>query len=91
MKKIFVFLTVAAGILLLASCNPQTYKQINYIQDVQKDTLMAMGVNQGIVIQPMDQLSIVVSSRTPELAVQFNLPIASYQAGSEVVSFTIVR
>ena len=86
MKKIFVFLTVAAGILLLASCNPKTYKQINYIQDVERDTTMAMGINQGVVIQPMDQLSIVVSSRTPELAVQFNLPIASFQAGSEVVS-----
>jgi polysaccharide export outer membrane protein len=38
--------------------------------------------NLGIVIQPKDMLSIVVSSKTPELAVPFNLPLASYQAGS---------
>ena len=86
MKKIIGMICAAAALLLVASCNPQTYKQINYIQDVQKDTLMAMGINRGIVIQPQDQLSIVVSSRTPELAIQFNLPITSYQAGSEIVS-----
>ena len=86
MKKLIGMISGAAALLLAASCNPQTYKQINYIQDVQKDTLMAMGINQGIVIQPQDQLSIVVSSRTPELALQFNLPITSYQAGSEIVS-----
>ena len=86
MKKLNGILCAAAAVLLMASCNPKTYKQINYIQDVERDTTMTMGVNQGIVIQPQDQLSIVVSSRTPELALQFNLPIASYQAGSEVVS-----
>lgn len=86
MKQLLGMISAAAALLLLASCNPKTYKQINYLQDIQKDTLMAMGINQGIVIQPQDQLSIVVSSRTPELALQFNLPITSYQAGSEIVS-----
>ena len=86
MKQLLGMISATAALLLLASCNPKTYKQINYLQDIQKDTLMAMGINQGIVIQPQDQLSIVVSSRTPELALQFNLPITSYQAGSEIVS-----
>ena len=86
MKKFIGIIPAAAVLLLVASCNPKTYKQINYIQDVQRDTSMTMRINQGIVIQPQDQLSIVVSSRTPELSLQFNLPIASYQAGSEVVS-----
>jgi polysaccharide export outer membrane protein len=40
----------------------------------------------GIVIQPKDMLSIVVSSRNPELVAMFNLPVVSYQAGSEVVN-----
>ena len=86
MRKFYGIVSLAVALWLLAACNPQTYKQINYIQDVQRDTLRSMGVNQGIVIQPQDQLSIVVSSRTPELAVQFNLPTVSYQAGSEVFS-----
>ena len=37
----------------------------------------------GIVIQPMDILSIVVSSRNPELAAMFNLPVVTYPEGSE--------
>jgi polysaccharide export outer membrane protein len=32
-----------------------------------------------IIIQPQDMLSIVVSSKEPELAVPFNLPMVSYQ------------
>ena len=86
MKRLFGMVSVAAALLLVAACNTKTYKEINYLQDIQNDTLMTMGINKGIVIQPQDQLSIVVSSRTPELAVQFNLPVVSYQAGSEVVS-----
>ena len=88
MKKLFGIVSAVAAIVLVASCNPKTYQQINYIQDVERDTTMAMQVNRGVVIQPHDQLSIVVSSRTPELSLQFNLPVASYQAGSEIVSST---
>ncbi len=40
----------------------------------------------GIVIQPKDMISIVVSSRNPELVPMFNLPVISYQAGSEIVN-----
>lgn len=56
------------------------------MQDVRVDTPVEVSVNQGIRIQPQDMLSIVVSSKTPELAMIFNLPVVSYQAGSEVVS-----
>jgi polysaccharide export outer membrane protein len=45
-----------------------------------------MAVNQGVLIQPKDIISIIVSSTDPELAASFNLPIASYQAGSEMAS-----
>lgn len=70
--------------LALASC--KTYRNINYIQDVQVNDTENIIENQGIRIQPKDMLSIVVSSKTPELALAFNLPVVSYQAGSEVVS-----
>ena len=68
----------------LVSC--KTYKKVNYIQDVVVDVPEAIEVNQGIVIQPQDMLSIVVTSKSPELAAMFNLSSVSYQAGSEVVS-----
>jgi len=49
------------------------------------DTLM---VNQGIVVQPKDILSIVVTCRDPELSITLNLPLYSYQAGSTTSSST---
>lgn len=82
MKKLKFLVIVCC--LALASC--KTYKNINYIQDVQVNSTESIAENQGIRIQPKDMLSIVVSSKTPELAMAFNLPVVSYQAGSEVVS-----
>lgn len=82
MKKLKFLVIVCC--LALASC--KTYKNINYIQDVQVNSTESIVENQGIRIQPKDMLSIVVSSKTPELAMAFNLPVVSYQAGSEVVS-----
>ena len=72
----------------LASCSSKTYEKINYFQDIQSDTTMVMAINNGVVIQPLDQLSIIVSHRSPELASQFNLPVATYQAGSEFTTNT---
>ena len=46
-----------------------------------------MEKNDGILIQPKDMISIIVSSGEPKLAKMFNLPIASYQAGSEMESY----
>lgn len=80
----FIFPAVAVIAFSLASCS--TYKNIDYLQDAQpnvSDTLLA---NKGIVIQPKDMISIIVSSRNNELAIMFNLPVVSYQAGSEIVS-----
>lgn len=68
----------------LASC--KTYKKINYLQDVEVNTTEQIAENLGIKIQPKDMLSIVVSSKTPELAAVFNLPVVTYQAGSETVT-----
>lgn len=85
MKKLFLYLT--AGVLLLVNLNScDTWKKINYLQDIEETTTMTLADNEGIVIQPKDQLSILVSCRVPELAAQFNLPVASYQAGSEIAS-----
>ena len=84
MNKVFRICVLAALVLSAASCD--TWKKINYLQDIEETTTMAMTDHKGIVIQPKDQLSIIVSCRVPELAAQFNLPIVSYAAGSEVAS-----
>ena len=75
-----------AAVLLAVSCNPNTYKNVNYFQDVVQDSTWNVPVTGGIIIQPKDQISIIVSSGRPELAAQFNLPVVSYQAGSESTS-----
>ena len=82
LKPAIVLLSILT--LAVTSCN--TYRKINYLQDVVPDEAERIAINKGILIQPKDMISIVVSSRNPELALIFNLPVISYQAGSEVVS-----
>lgn len=79
-----VIFAVCAFVLMLSSCAaPQN---IAYFQNKVVDQPEEIDKHAGIVIQPKDMLSIVVSSRNPELVVMFNLPVVSYQAGSEVVT-----
>ncbi|MDD7455882.1 MAG: polysaccharide biosynthesis/export family protein [Bacteroidales bacterium] len=85
-KKLARLFILLSGALILASCSSKTYRNINYLQDVTSDSTWKMTANTGVVIQPKDQLSIVVSSKDPELAASFNLPVASYQAGSEITA-----
>lgn len=75
---------IFAVMLLLTSCG--TVKDIAYFQNKIVNQPEAIDKHAGIVIQPKDMLSIVVSNRNPELVAMFNLPVISYQAGSETVS-----
>ena len=68
----------------LVSCSSETYKKINYLQDINEDTSMSMTVNKGIIIQPQDQLSIIVTSRDPKMAVPFNMSVSTFYTGSEL-------
>lgn len=84
MKNIIRCTLAAVLLTALVSCNSQTYRKINYLQDIKRDTTMSMKVNKGIIIQPQDQLSIIVTSRDPKMAVPFNMSVASYYSGSEI-------
>lgn len=70
--------------LIVSACS--TVKDITYFQNRVIDKPEKIDRHAGIVIQPKDMLSIVVSSRNPELVAMFNLPVVSYQAGSEIVT-----
>lgn len=70
--------------VMLSSC--ASVKDIAYFQNKVVNQPEKIDKHAGIVIQPKDMLSIVVSSRNPELVTMFNLPVVSYQAGSETVS-----
>ena len=83
MKRFIVPLLLVLS-FLAASCSTTTWKNINYLQDIKADTSMNMAINKGIIIQPQDQLSIIVSSSNRELAAMFNKSVATYSAGSEM-------
>ncbi|MGN0189187.1 MAG: polysaccharide biosynthesis/export family protein [Candidatus Cryptobacteroides sp.] len=68
-----------AGAVLMAAVSCSTYKNINYMQDLQADKETKMEINKGILIQPKDLISIIISSRSPEIASMFNLPIVAIQ------------
>lgn len=79
LKTLFKLLLITAMAVGAASCGNKTYRNIVYFQDVEneEDMSLPMEVNRGIVIQPQDRISVVVSARDPELAAMFNLTQAS--------------
>lgn len=67
-------------VFLFASCNVS--KKINYFQDIQKreDTASVVVLpDPDIRLRPEDKISIIVSSKDPELAALFNLMTVSRQ------------
>ena len=78
-RKIAIMLCCA-----LVSCN--TSKKVVYMQDADNGVAVETAVNHGIVIQPKDILSIIVTSKYPDLSIPFNLPLQSYIAGSNQAS-----
>lgn len=82
-KSTFYCLLAVCILVVSASCSRNTYKKINYLQDIDTQTTVSVKENEGILVQPKDQISVVVSHRNPELAIMFNLPVANIMAGSE--------
>ena len=76
-KKRLIFILLP---LLLAGC--QNYKQVPYLQDATQqiavtDTTIISPTLYDARIMPKDLLTIVVSCTSPELAIPFNLTVAS--------------
>lgn len=65
-RILFILLAAAAA----CSCNVQ--KRIVYLQDAQNEVYKTIGQNSQIRIKPLDRLTIVISSKDPELAAPFN-------------------
>ena len=82
-KTYFRLLLLAVLAVGAASCGRKTYKNIAYLQDVEEDMSLPMAVNRGIVIQPQDKISIVVSTTNSVLARPYNLPRVMYNLGAE--------
>ena len=75
MKKLVIVLSC-----VLVACNAS--KKVVYMQDADQKSADTVGIYAGIVVQPKDILSIIVSSNSPEIVSAFNLPVYTFQAGS---------
>lgn len=70
-----------AGMLFLFSCS--STKNTLYLQDIEGTYLQQeIEENYEVIIHKDDLLAIMVSSRNPELALPFNMPMVTYQLGS---------
>ena len=65
------------GIVLLFMASCSTQKNLTYLQDMEYGVPYEVLPMQEIHLQPGDQLSIVVNSKQPELAVPFNIMSSS--------------
>ena len=81
LRKQLVFALVALA-LLVTSC--ASTKDIAYFQNRLINQPEKIDKHAGIIIQPKDFISVVVSSRNPEVVAMFNQPVITYQAGSEM-------
>lgn len=66
--------------LILSSC--ATTQKIVYFQDEQLEIVQRIEKGSNITMQPKDVISIVISSKDPELATIFNLPRVTQFAGN---------
>lgn len=70
MKKTLRFLTLAVLSALLVGCS--AVERTVYMQDVQHNATLEVAALQQIRIKPHDRLTVVVTSKDPELAAPFN-------------------
>ena len=79
-------LILATALLVLSSC--KTREKVLYFQDMSNSVEVPAQALQPLKLLPGDKLSVVVtSSATPMLAVQYNLPIVTTQAGASARSY----
>lgn len=72
-------------VVLLSACDAQ--RRVLYLQDVESGSEIVLPDNYVIRIKPLDQITIVVNSKNPELAMPFNTS-TSYNSLNGVVTNT---
>ena len=77
--KLYTRLILTACLVLTAACG--TPKNIVYFQDIEGDTTLPTGKSDPIRFKPMDQISVIVNSRDPQVTAMFNLPYYSNRIG----------
>ncbi len=87
--KLKHLMTAALAVVLVTSCSTP---KIGYFQDVKAGDVHSLANPDYVKINPGDKLSILVSSKNPQLAYLFNLPIVgNYDASSSHASLNSSR
>lgn len=76
-KMSFLFFVV---LMFLGSC--ASPKEVLYLQDVEQYKQQSIDEVYEVRIHKDDLLSIMINSRNPELALPFNMPVVTYQLGT---------
>lgn len=88
-KKLINLLGLAALAVVSTLTSCSTPKDVAYFQDIETVVTEAQNQKNIIRVRPEDKISILVSSKDTEMAVPFNLPVASVRLGQ--VSLTSRR
>ena len=77
--KLYSKIILIACVAVLAAC--ATPKNIVYFQDITGDSSLKASDADLIRFKPMDQISVIVNSRDPQVTAMFNLPYYSTRIG----------
>ena len=69
------------ALAFVLSCSTPT--NIAYFQDVTDETVLTPAHPQTIRLKPMDQISVIVNSRDPQVTAMFNLPYYTRRIGEQ--------
>lgn len=83
-----LYKTLLLSLLCVSVCSCSVPKDITYMQGFENGQTEAVQPPKRITLEPDDEVSIVVSSKDPELAVPFNLAVAQYRVGTGSGSVT---
>ena len=78
-KKVLMAICLTAIAIMAASCSTPT--NIVYFQDLGDSSVLEPANAEPIRFQPMDKLSIIVTSRDPQVSAMFNLPVYTGRIG----------
>ena len=81
MNKLKCVLGICMVLLAVVSC--KSPKDVVYLQDVVPLKQQDIEQQFEVYIHEDDLLAILVNSKDPELALPFNMPLVTYQIGSE--------
>lgn len=79
--KQILLIIVTASLMSMFNSSCSTPKDISYLQGLSDGQAQALASQRRLTVRPDDRLSIIVSSKDPELAQAFNLMVAQSRLG----------